>query len=31
MSIMTEKDDLETVLKEVQKWDFIDKTKIVLW
>ena len=31
MSILTEKEDLETVLREVQKRDFIDKDNIVLW
>jgi hypothetical protein len=30
MSILTEKEDLETVLREVQKRDFIDKDNIVL-
>ena len=31
MSVLTEESDLESVLNEVKKWDFVDKDKIVLW
>ena len=31
MSILTEKNDLETVLSEVQKWSFVDRENIILW
>jgi predicted dienelactone hydrolase len=30
MSIVTEYDDLETILDEVKTWDFVDKDRIVL-
>jgi hypothetical protein len=31
MSVLTEKDDLEIVLSEVQKWPFVDTNNIILW
>ena len=31
MSILTEKNDLESVLAEVQKWSFVDRDNIILW
>jgi hypothetical protein len=30
MSVLTEESDLENVLNEVKKWDFVDKDRIVL-
>ena len=31
MSVLSEESDLENVLNEVKKWDFVDKDMIVLW
>ena len=31
MSVLTEKEDLEGVLREVQSWTFVDKDMIILW
>jgi hypothetical protein len=30
MSVLSEESDLENVLNEVKKWDFVDKDMIVL-
>jgi hypothetical protein len=30
MSVLTEKEDLEGVLREVQSWTFVDKNMIIL-